>query len=189
MSTHDHDATRDGDALPPGLRLQLRASRRDDPPSRDLWPGIAARLDAPAHAGAGAPRHGRPRIARWLALAASVCAAVAIGWQAWPTAPGDGLPASTGTVVAGAGDGAARGSAPPPPLLREADAMIREYDAAVLEIRHAGASGYPQDAVEALERSAREIRQALARDPGSRFLLDRLQRVHAHRLALVQRFA
>ena len=67
--------------------------------------------------------------------------------------------------------------------------MAREYDAALLELRGAGVTAYPADALAELERSAREIRAALAHDPDSRFLLDCLQRVHAHRLALVQRFA
>lgn len=30
--------------LPDALRWQLRALRRDQPPARDLWAGIAARL-------------------------------------------------------------------------------------------------------------------------------------------------
>ena len=83
--------------LPDALRWQLRALRRDAPPTRDLWSGIAARLGeqappvaahtpaAAAEAQATAPVTAlRPRETtrnRWmapLALAASV-AALAIG--------------------------------------------------------------------------------------------------------------
>ncbi|WP_206411840.1 hypothetical protein, partial [Lysobacter enzymogenes] len=41
--------------LPDALRWQLRALRRDQPPSRDLWSGIAARLGEQAPAGEQAP--------------------------------------------------------------------------------------------------------------------------------------
>lgn len=57
--------------LPDALRWQLRAQRRDVPPSADLWPGIAGRLQS-------APT---PRRARMLpfALAASVMVATFAG--------------------------------------------------------------------------------------------------------------
>jgi hypothetical protein len=182
MTTHHHDPTCDDASMPPDLRLQLRALRRDLPPNRDLWPDIAARLDAPTAAATPVRAAAHRRAPAWFAMAASVCALVALGWQAWPTRPGAVAPtASVATPRIGPAQQA--------PLLREADAMTREYDAALLEMHQAGAHAYPAEAFAELERSAREIRAALARNPDSRFLLDRLQRVHAHRLALVERVA
>jgi hypothetical protein len=40
-----------------------------------------------------------------------------------------------------------------------------------------------------LDRSARQIRTALARDPEARFLLERLRRTYSLRLELTQRAA
>jgi len=40
-----------------------------------------------------------------------------------------------------------------------------------------------------LDRSAAQIRSALAKDPDARFLLDRLRHTYAMRLALTQRAA
>ena len=89
------------DSIPPSdeaLRWQLRALHQDMPPTRDLWPGIAARLAGPRElAPAGAPPETAPgpRIAlyqrRWsvglpeLALAATLLAALG-GTLLWPRA-------------------------------------------------------------------------------------------------------
>ena len=48
MTSHDPISPTDE-----ALRWQLRALRQDMPPTRDLWPGIAARL-------ATSPRHQAP---------------------------------------------------------------------------------------------------------------------------------
>jgi hypothetical protein len=147
------------------LRDRLRALRGDRMPARDLWPGIAARIAAPA---ATPARAARARLAPW-ALAASLLLAVVLAWQHNATAPrasGDRLIAS------------------------EADAMTREYAGALRVIT----TSAPLDdaaipGVRELDRSAAQIRGALARDPGSRFLLDRLQHTYTTRLALTQRAA
>jgi hypothetical protein len=149
------------------LRDRLRALRSDCLPDHDLWPAIAARIVAPAASPAPA-RTARARLAPW-ALAASLLLAVLLAWQHNATAPraaGDRLIAS------------------------EADAMTREYAGALRVIT---ASAPLDDAaipgVRDLDRSAAQIRSALARDPGSRFLLDRLQHTYTTRLALTQRAA
>ena len=52
---HDHD-------LPAALRMQLRTLRTPEPPARELWPDIAARLPTqPRAAAEPAPRR-RPRL-------------------------------------------------------------------------------------------------------------------------------
>jgi hypothetical protein len=147
------------------LRDRLRALRSDRMPVHDLWPRIAARMVAPAMTPARTPR---ARLAPW-ALAASLLLAVLLAWQHHATVPraaGDRLIAS------------------------EADAMTREYAGALRVIT---ASAPLDDAaipgVRDLDRSAAQIRSALARDPGSRFLLDRLQHTYTTRLALTQRAA
>ena len=53
-------------------------------PAPDGWQRVAAKLDADARAGSPAPRTSRsqrPRVAGWLALAATLVVAVALPWQ------------------------------------------------------------------------------------------------------------
>lgn len=168
--------------LPDALRLRLRGLRRDVPPARDLWPDISARLAAhPQAAAADQPhaatplraaqhrhRHGLRRLG-WLAAAASITLAIGIGWQLRPQAvdaPVIGRDAM---------------------LIRQADAMTREYDAAVRELETAKPAVHETGALQQLDRSAAEVRAALARDPDAVFLLEQLRRVHARRLSLTRR--
>ena len=51
------------------------------------------------------------------------------------------------------------------------------------------ATATQQPALHELDRSAAQIRTALARDPDARFLLERLRRTYSLRLALTQRAA
>lgn len=164
------------------LRWQLRGLRRDLPPQRDLWPQIGARIAATP---AAAVPHRRTSW-RWapLALAASLLLAVGLAWQLRPlpdVAPG---PVTVATQSAA--------SSPIPRLLdREAQAMTLEYGAALDELQAAAPQSTPPPTTAAalleLDRSAAQIRDALARDPDARFLLDRLRRTYARRLALTQR--
>jgi hypothetical protein len=114
-----------------------------------------------------------------------VVLAVAAGWQLLPfrnTAP---PPAPGDTVTTGA---AADADAP---LLQAADALAREYQGALREVETTAGtdpSGHGDLGAE-LERSAPEVRAALARDPDARHLLHHLQRIYAHRLALSLRQA
>ena len=166
------------------LLRQLRELRREQPPGADLWPGIAARIAtaAPAPLADVVPLRRRPRpgaatrFVPW-ALAASLALAVGVAWQLRP-APDAPVAAPAPTQYAHA---AAH------PIRRAADAMTREYDAALRELQASGARAASPAAADELDRSAAEIRTALARDPDARFLLDRLRRTYEKRLELTQR--
>ena len=188
--------------LPEALAADLLALRSPaPPPTRDLWPAIAARLeprvaapqklaarpdrpDAPAPPGGTAAvqrtRHVRhKRRNAGYAAAAAVVLAAGIGWQMWPRG-GTSVPAPPpGTQVAGIGSDADA------PLLHAADALAREYQGALREVQAAGGTATAGAGLDAeLERSAAEVRAALARDPDALHLFRRLQRIYAHRLAL-----
>lgn len=176
MSTTPHPPFADDD-LPPALRLQLRGLRFESRPGHDLWPGIAARIAAaqprPDPVAPGQP----PRLlaAAWTATAASVALALGIGWQLRTASlePISPVPATHA-----------------PLLLLQADAMAREYEAALREVEVARpAAVRDQDALGLLDRSAAEVRHALARDPDARFLLEQLQRIYSQRLALTRRLS
>ncbi|MCB1560533.1 MAG: hypothetical protein KDI75_05500 [Xanthomonadales bacterium] len=163
------------------LRRRLRGLSADRDPSRDLWPGIAQRLDrvaTPAMLPSMARRR-RSRWQTWTALAASVLgAAVLVSF--WP----DAIQGPTATDSPVAMRGAAAGSRA---LRIQAQAMTVEYQAALLEI-DAGRMPVPLQAAAAeLDRSASQIREAMRRDPQSSFLLERLRDVYAQRLRLSQR--
>lgn len=193
MSTHDKNEMRDNglhdDDMPDALRWQLRGLRRDAMPQRDLWAGIAGRI-AQAEAASAAPssvvalpvRNNKPLA--WLALAASITLAVGIGWQLKPAAPGADS------------DAPAIVQATPHPrdptstlIAREANAMTWEYKAALREINAHNTAIADNRALRQLDRSASQVRSALSQDPEARFLLERLQRLYAQRLALTQRLA
>ena len=169
MNTN-HD---DNDRIPDELRWALRGLRRDDPPANDLWPGIAARLQAAATptAVAVARNRRRNRFVPTVALAASVALAVGLSWH------------QRAAVDPVAEPGIALISA-------EADAMTLEYQAALRELQDAAPPRTAATAaLQELDRSAAQIRTALTRDPEARFLLDRLQHTYARRLELTQRLA
>lgn len=155
------------------LRLQLRALRRDAVPTRDLWPGIAQRIArSPSRSTQETPpaRRRAARIAPWT-MAASLLLAVGVAWQQRPA------PAMDPTARL---------------IQREAEAMTLEYNAALRELRASTSMPSPgarDGALRELDRSAARIRTALARDPGARFLLDRLRSTYSKRLALTQRAA
>ena len=191
-------------ALPEPLASGLRSLRVDAPPGRDLWPGIAARLEpraaaavAPVHPLDAAPAGGRhstasghgtpvrhPRRGRFnrrnagYAAAAAVVLAAGVGWQLWP--------ASTLPPLPPAGDGLVvdAGAATDAPLLLAADALSREYQGALREVQAATGVDTTTALEAELERSAAEVRAALARDPDALHLFHHLQRIYAHRLAL-----
>lgn len=162
--------------LDAGLRLQLRGLHRELAPARDLWPGIAVRIATPARTPSARLPSARPsprRFAPW-ALAASLLLAVGMVWQLQsPPAPqAVATPASAQS------------------LDREAAALTREYRAALQELQAAApAAQAEQPALHELDRSAAQIRSALARAPDARFLLERLRHTYALRLELTQRAA
>ena len=197
----DDGSTRE-DVLPAALSAGLRRLRTDIHPGHDLWPGIAARLEpredtvaAPippeTRASRAPPRHrGHRRRNAGYAAAAAVVLAAGVSWQMWPepAAPGTPVPAPQLAATAAMPDANA-------PLLLAADALAREYQGALREV--AAVSGampaVPTAAADGLdaelEQRATEVRAALARDPDAIHLLQRLQHIYAHRLALSLRQA
>jgi hypothetical protein len=146
--------------LPDALRWQLRALRQDLPPERDLWAGVAPRLDIRA---VPTPATRTP----WLALAASLLLVVGVAgiWQ--------------GRIhELDAGQAA----------LVEARRLSDDYRQA-LDALPADAARSPAlaPAIDELDRSAAQIRRALARDPDSRLLLEQLRRTYTRRIELSQR--
>ena len=144
------------------LRWQLRALRTDAPPTNDLWPGIAARLEAPQS------RTPHRRGFAWLAAAAAVVMAFGIGWQLRPLAH---TPTTAGESL----------------VQQEAAAMTHDYDAAMRRMQASASAANNDPVLHELDRSASLIRDALQRDPHARFLLQRLRHTYEKRLALTQR--
>ena len=158
-----------GDAA---LRLALRGLRQDRDPGRDLWPGIEARIHAlpPASLPASPPR-------RWawpLAMAASMLLSAGVAWQMRP-ADAPPVAAPTGEAVAAT------------LVQREATTLTVQYQAALRELEFQPAPANWQPGLDALDRSAAEIRSALEQNPDSRLLLERLRETYTRRLALSRR--
>ena len=169
----DNDLPDAAAELPDAMRWQLRALRRDEPPSRDLWPDIATRLQQPAATTASGRR-------RWIApVALAATLAIAVGASGFLR---DGLPAgmpqSAETVQLSV-------------VQREAAGLARQYDAALSEIATAQAepSAALKSTLDELDRDLSTIHYALSQDPDSTLLLDQLRRTYSHRLALAQRGA
>ena len=160
------------DDIDDGLRAALRRLRRDDPPQRDLWPRIEQRIAMSSRAmtqrDTAKPRRVQARLMPW-AMAASVLLALGVAWHVQRPQPR--------SVEARL-------------ITHEAHAMTREYQGALKVIASSAPASVQSDpALRELDRSAALIRSALARDPDARFLLDRLRRTYALRLALTQRAA
>ena len=148
------------------LQQALRGLRRDRLPERDLWPQIRARIATPA--AVATPRRTTRRVVPW-AMAASVLLAVAVAWRLQPAA----APSPQARLIS-----------------HEAQAMTREYRGALKVIVASAPSSTESDpTLRELDRSAAQIRSALAKDPDARFLLGRLRHTYAMRLALTQRAA
>ena len=70
---------------------------------------------------------------------------------------------------------------------REASTLTVQYQAALRELDVQPAPANWQPGLEALDRSAAEIRSALQQNPDSRLLLERLRETYTRRLALSRR--
>lgn len=162
----DPRQTPDGE-LSDALRWQLRALRRDTPPARDLWAGIAGRLGEQASAQAGpapadrapaAPHsQGAPEVApddgapapqvvvlrprevsrRRWFAPMALAASVAVLAVALGLVWKDAAPVQEPAAAAVAAHDAAAGKAPASLVQREADGMTRQYQAALREIEPA----------------------------------------------------
>lgn len=173
----NEEPTRIGEAE---LRMALRGLRQDIEPGSDLWPGIAARLQAPPKRSAQATsrlRHG------WLwplATAAALVMAIGLAWQFKPSTPA----AATGGNLVAQSTSSDRGTTL---VQREANGMTAHYQAALRELASKPVDAGWQPGLDALDRGAIEIRTALKHDPNSRLLLQRLRDTYTRRLALSRR--
>ncbi|MEF9977535.1 MAG: hypothetical protein RR834_03420 [Thermomonas sp.] len=170
MNERTHNPVHDsGDAA---MRLALRGLRQEVEPSRDLWSGIEARIHALPQAAAPVAQH-----KRWawpLAMAASMLLSAGVAWQMRPSEAPVQAQATGGQVAATL-------------VQREASTLTVQYQAALRELEFQPAPANWQPGLEALDRSAAEIRSALQQNPDSRLLLERLRETYTRRLALSRR--
>lgn len=156
-------------------RRLLKALAPDIEPERDLFPGIAARLDLRA---AAARRDVRP-LFPFAAAAAFVVVSITVGWLALQRVPDAVAP-----------DVLAR----TPLLLREAQALRVEYESAT----RGGAANQQSQLREQsdprlvaawteLDAAESELTAALEVAPDARFLLHRLKQVQDQRLQLTRK--
>ncbi|HSD15937.1 MAG TPA: hypothetical protein VLC71_01590 [Thermomonas sp.] len=163
-----HDA---GDAA---LRLALRGLRQGRDPGRDLWAGIEARIHALPQPSSAA---GTPRRWTWpVAMAASMLLSAGVAWQMRPAE----APAPTQATEA-------RVAVATTLVQREASTLTVQYQAALRELEFQPTPATWQPGLDALDRSAAEIRSALQQNPDSRLLLERLRETYTRRLALSRR--
>jgi hypothetical protein len=144
---------------------------RSLPPTRDLWPGIAAAIEADrgAHL-ANAPSVRRPR---WMAAAGVAAAAALVAVGVWI---GQNMSSHSGSLVAGS-----HGTPVEiiPAALRDAE-YRKQRDELLVEVKQklAGMPPTERDKVAAslatLQRSIQEIEAALGRDPANALLQELL---------------
>ena len=170
MNERTHNPGHDsGDAA---LRLALRGLRQDRDPGRDLWPDIEARIHALPQA--SAPVAANRRWAWPLAMAASMLLSAGVAWQMRPAEAPMAARQADVRVAATL-------------VQREAGSLTVQYQAALRELDVQPAPASWQPGLEALDRSAAEIRSALQQNPDSRLLLERLRETYTRRLALSRR--
>lgn len=152
-----------GDAA---LQMALRGLHRDIAPTRDLWPGIAARMQVPVRSQA----HRQTRAWPWT-LAASLLLAAGLGWHAGaPLAPSPTVRAVAVT-----------------PLPRDVQLLNLHYQNALRELQGQTAAASWQPGLQALDRGATQVLSALHRAPDSPQLREQLRQIYARRLALSRR--
>ena len=163
------------------LRMALRGLRQDVDPGQDLWPGVASRIASLPQRAQPVRQPSRPRWLWPLATAASLLLAVGVTWKIQPDAASpalSGAPIATTTSASGKKR---------PLVQREAETLTVQYQAALRELDVQAMPAGWQQGVDALDRSAVEINDALKRDPNSRLLLERLRATYSRRLALSRR--
>ena len=112
-------------------------------------------------------------------MAASLLLAVGLAWQPRPNEATVAAPPVVAASTTPSRDHSL--------VQREADAMTTHYEAALRELSAQAVPAGWQPGLEALDRSAIEIRGALQHDPDSRLLLQRLRYTYTRRLALARR--
>lgn len=158
-------------------RRALKALPREIDPERDLWSGIAARIDRPA-----AAVRRRPRWLSFAIAAGLTCAGLALGWRL-ASRPDDAAQPL-----------AVRSAATSPWVLREAGLLKADLNAVLT------AGGGPERyeiartpnrvlsaSLRELDSAESELDQALRQSPDSTFLLDRMRRVQQKKARLTLR--
>jgi hypothetical protein len=168
------------------LRRALRALDRERNPGRDLWPDIAATIQAgtlrqaPAHpVRSSTRRHLLP-----LAMAASALLAAVVLWPSVLDAPQPTV-AEVNRAEREAAPVAGLGEAHGERMLRQVDALSIEFRVALAQLE-----GPLPPALRPAARDLRDselaLRDALREQPQSRFLLDQLRRTYEQQLRLSQ---
>ena len=154
------------------LLRRLKQLPREREPQRDLWAGIAARIDAQP---VQARRASRSWMAAGFALAATLAVVVVFATRQ-PTAP-----AAPAVVSQPAKNPGAQ-------LVRlQADALALEYTVALEAFEGEPLPREFRAAAVELDDSARRIRSALRQEPDAVYLLERLRHTYDQRLKLSQR--
>ncbi|MGD9598127.1 MAG: hypothetical protein AB7G76_02545 [Steroidobacteraceae bacterium] len=153
--------------------------RRDVPPARDLWPGIAAAIGAAAPQARAEDPAARTRRWAWAAprpvwaLAAAV-ACVAVGvWLGRISAPADAPVAATGTEPASAQMARHVAYDPGERFERTRERLLREVGTRLAALPP-GTRARVEASLETVQRARRDIEQALGRDPGNALLQELL---------------
>jgi anti-sigma factor RsiW len=170
-------------------RVVMRArTLSGEPPPRDLWSGIAARITARTAAPSPPARLRRTWTFSWPQLAAAAFAiAVGSGGLTWWAARGD--PARAGSTA----------PAQPAPTTPVAAGAAPRYDSAVADLERvlaAGRSTLDTSTVRVLEqnlalidRAIRDAERALAGDPGNPYLNAHLARTMRQKIDLLRQAA
>jgi len=161
------------------LLARLRALPDERRPPDDSWQQLAARLPPrqPQQAAVFAPQPVRQH-RRWRRWSLPLGAALAASAALYGVLPG----------LRDVPEQAPMTAAAPTALEVQAHALAEQYQQAVETLPSAQAPQW-QPALNELDRSARQINAALAESPGSRYLLDQLQRTYALRLELTRQAA
>lgn len=175
----------------------------DRPPTGDLWPGIATRLDPREAAGVLPLRRERRRVWSVPQLAAAgVALMLGTAGATWWLARGGAAPSAPAVAVNPAPARATLpGVAAPPgsPLVRVASATAaatRSYDAAIGDLEQVLRQGRGrldpktlaaiQQSLSAVDSALAQAQRALAADPASAYLNEYLAQTLQHKLDLLR---
>ena len=168
------------------LRRRLQTLKVERHPKHDLWPDIAARLEAPAWKPVRGARH---VMLPWAAAASVALAVVAGVWLASHLR--SMVDAREPAPVAAANAPSSPGM---PALLRgEALALEASYDGAIASVggeRSLLTQGAAPPELEAaareLDAATAQLHEALASEPDAKYLVELLKRTQERRLALAK---
>lgn len=185
----------------------MRAAALEDlQPSRDLWAGIAATIQAPVRTEAkviALPTAARPAVTevadtppgRWsrivftppqLAAASIVLIAISAGatWLAGPSLGAGAAPLSV-TVPSGAVSMVTQTAGPPEGLAEELS-LLEESLVAARAILDPNTVRVLERNLSVIEMAIADSHRALAQDPGNGFLADHLERVYQRKLTYLR---